>query len=480
VLPAMRQKRKLGRGGRDGMVKLGYWRWAGVGLILGLCLCPAMAPAQSQTDSQAKASASGQDQAANQSQNQQSGSQDQQNMPDAPSASRPAQPFPTGNTLPSAPRPQPDTGSSTSLPAGKTVPVEQPPGATATQPPPPQPKITPVPPTGPPNLPTNPGEKLYTLTANVNFVVVPVTVKDDNGTMVEGLLPQDFAVYENGTKQRITFFTSDPFPLSAAVIIDTGVPSVAFSKVKQSLSALEGSFSQFDEISLYTYSNVVQRTLDFTAVNRKLDATLAMLRDREEGETGGPSFSGGPLNSSPTVNGLPVDQGAMAQAPPPRMSHVLNDALLEAAVDLSKRKRDRRKVIFIISDGRDIDSTASYREVLKFLLSHNISVYAVAVSGSAIPVYRTAERIHVPGLGRSNILPKYAAATGGQVFPAFTRKTIEDAYGELTREARNQYTIGYMSKATISSGYRDIEVRVDRPNLKIVTKYGYYPLPPGR
>jgi VWFA-related protein len=162
------------------------------------------------------------------------------------------------------------------------------------------------------------------------------------------------------------------------------------------------------------------------------------------------------------------------------MSHVLNDALLQAALELSKRAPTRRKVIFIISDGREIDSTASYREVLKFLLSHNISVYAVEVSGSAIPGYRTAERVHLPLMGNSNILPKYAAATGGQVYPAFTRRTIENAYGELTREARNQYTIGYTARTTVSSGYRDIEVRVDRPNLKITAKYGYYPLPPGR
>jgi VWFA-related protein len=358
--------------------------------------------------------------------------------------------------------------------------VEQPPTTAAPQPPPPKPEITTVPAGRAPRGPTNPQDQLYTYTTNVNFVVVPVTVKDDSGHLVPGLLTRDFSVYENGVKQQIKFFTSDPFPLSAAVIIDTGVPSVAFRKVKESLSALEGAFSQFDEVSLYTYSNVVQRMLDFTAINKKVDGTLAMLRDSEEGETGGVPFTGGPLNSRPTINGLPVDQGAMAQLPPPRMSHVLNDALLEAAVDLSKRKRDRRKVIFIISDGREWQSTASYREVLQFLLTHNISVYAVAVSGSAIPGYSTAEKLHVPGLGRSNILPKYAAATGGQVYPAFTRKTLEQAYSELTREARNQYTLGYTTKATLSSGYRDIEVRVDRPNLKVTAKYGYYPLPPGR
>lgn len=456
------------------MVELGKWRWTGITLLLiGLCLGPLMAAAQSRTASAQEQSGSDAS-----SQSQPPSGQGQQNIPDAPSASRPAQPFPGGNKLPSAPQPQPGASKPT-LPPIANTPVEEPPSPAEEPAAAGQPKITPMPPGGASNVPSNPNEQLYTLTKTVNFVVVPVTVKDDYGRMVEGLLSKDFSVYESGVKQQIKFFTSDPFPLSAAVIIDTGVPSVAFSKVKESLTTLEGAFSQFDEVSLYTYSNVVQRTLDFTAVNKRVDATLAMLKDTEEGETGGVPFTGGPLNSSPTVNGLPVDQGAIASVPPPRMSHVINDALLQAAVELSKRAPTRRKVIFIISDGREIGSTASYREVLKFLLSHNISVYAVAVSGSAIPGYRTAERVHLPLLGSSNILPKYAAATGGQVYPAFTRKTLENAYGDLTREARNQYTIGYSTRATVGSGYRDIEVRVDRPNLKITAKYGYYPLPPG-
>jgi VWFA-related protein len=452
------------------MVKAGNWSWVGV-MVVTMVLCcgswAARGQAQSESQQQQPSTASGS--------SSQSGSQDQQNIPDAPSAGRQPQPFPGGKKLPSAPQPQP--GAAPQLPSMTSMPVEQP---AAQTPPSPQPKITTVPAGSVPRAPLDPRDQLYTLRKDVNFVVVPVTVKDDYGRMVEGLLPKDFSVYENGVKQAISYFTSDPFPLSAAVIIDTGVPSTEFRKVKESLTALEGAFSQYDEVSLYTYSNVVQRMLDFTAVNRKVDGTLAMLRDTEEGETGGVPFTGGPLNSSPTVNGLPVDQGAMAQLPPPRMSHVLNDALLQSAVDLSKREVTRRKVIFIISDGREWQSTASYREVMKFLLTHNISVYAVSVSGAAIPGYSTAEKLHIPGLGRSNILPKYTAATGGQVFPAFTRQTIEKAYGELTREARNQYTIGYTTKATVSSGYRDIEVRVDHPNLKITAKYGYYPLPPGR
>lgn len=458
------------------MVKPGTWRWVGITLVtVGLYLGPAPG-LQSQTNSQQQPAASSSPQSGNQSQP--AADQDQQNIPDAPSASRPAPTFPGGKPLPSTPQPQPGAAPGPQIPPVTTTPVEEPPSITA----PPQPEITTVPPGSAPDVRTNSHDQLYTLQKNVNFVVVPVTVKDDSGHLVSGLLLKDFSVYENGVKQDVKFFTSDPFPLSAAVIIDTGVPSVAFRKVKESLTALEGAFSQYDEVSLYTYSNVVQRMLDFTAINKKVDGTLAMLKDTEEGETGGVPFTGGPLNSSPTVNGLPVDQGAMAQVPPPRVSHVLNDALFQAAVELGKRNPARRKVIFIISDGREIDSTASYREVMQFLLTHNISVYAVTVSGSAIPGYKTAEKVHIPlvNAGYSNILPKYAGATGGQVFPAFTQKTLELAYAELTREARNQYTLGYTAKATLGGGYRDIEVRVDHPNLKVTAKYGYYPLPPGR
>lgn len=456
------------------MVKVSKGSWIGITLVV-IALCSGLlgTEARSQTTQTNQPAGSSQSNA----QNQPAASQDQQNVPDAPSASRAQQPFPSAKQLPSAPQPQPDTPPR-QLPPITNTPVEEPPAEAP--PPPPHPEITTVPAGGAPNVPSSARDQLYTFTTNVNFVVVPVTVKDDSGTLVQDLVLNDFSVYENGMKQQIKFFTSDPFPLSSAVVIDTGVPNVAFSKVKESLTALEGAFSKFDEVSFYTYSNVVQKVLDFTAINRKVDSTLAMLKDTEEGETGGVPFSGGPLNSRPTINGLPVDQGAMAQIPPARVSHVLNDALLQAAVDLSKRKADRRKVIFIISDGLDMDSNASYRDVLKFLLTHNISVYAVEVGGSAIPGYSTAEKVHIPGLGRSNILPKYAAATGGQAFPAFTRKTLENAYGELTREARNQYTLGYTTRATVSSGYRDIEVRVNRPNLKITAKYGYYPLPPGR
>ncbi|HVH88053.1 MAG TPA: hypothetical protein VM912_15105, partial [Terriglobales bacterium] len=125
-------------------------------------------------------------------------------------------------------------------------------------------------------------------------------------------------------------------------------------------------------------------------------------------------------------------------------------------------------------------SRASYADVLKVLLTNKIAVYAIGVGSAAIPVYRRLEQINILGTGNSNILPKYANATGGEVFSEFTRDAIESAYAQVTLVARNQYTLGYYTQATLADNYRDIEVRVDRPGLVVTAKHGYYPLPPGR
>jgi VWFA-related protein len=180
------------------------------------------------------------------------------------------------------------------------------------------------------------------------------------------------------------------------------------------------------------------------------------------------------------VNGVPVQTGTPRMINPPKEAHVLNDAIVAAAIDLRKRDRSRRKVIFIISDGREYGSNASYSDTLRVLLSTGIQVYGVAVEGSAIPGYGQLQKLHVPltgsRLGYSNILPKYASATGGEIYSGFSRDAIEDVYARTLGDARNQYTLGYLTHSTPSSTHREIEVRVARPDLKVTAKEGYYPV----
>jgi VWFA-related protein len=321
---------------------------------------------------------------------------------------------------------------------------------------------------------------VFKISSNVNQVIVPVMVKDNNGRMVNGLLSRDFVIFEDGKKQNLNFFTTDPFALSVAILFDVGMPDVAVQKVNQTFNALEGAFSQFDEVSLYTYSSSVSKAADFAAVGKRLTAALDNLK-YVTGRNNGPPVTSGPLGpQGPIINGVPMDQSSPRVVTPPKESRVLNDALVAAAMDLSKRDRSRRKVIFVISDGREARSNASYRDTMRVLLSNGIMVYGVALEGSAIPGYGQLQKLHVPltgsRLGYSDILPRYASATGGEIFSGFSRDAIETTYAGALGEARNQYTLGYVTHATPSNTHREIEVRVSRPDLKISAKEGYYPV----
>jgi VWFA-related protein len=418
-----------------------------------------------------------------------------EDIPDAPSATRPIPPPEPpsprpGATAPSAdddiPLAPPSTAgeSSSAGTSGSTeLPRSAPDSTTAKPAPPPMPPVRTVP-AGSVPKDQETGQDLYTIPVNVNLVLVPVMVTDRDGRLISGLQPRDFSVLEGGQPQKLKFFTSDPFPLSAAVVFDTGIADVGLKKVQETLSALQGAFSQFDEVGVYTYSSTVGRVNDFSTVTKELTVALNEVKSYS-GENNGPPVTSGPLGpQGPMINGLPIDTPVTPVSTPPRVAHVLNDAILFAARDLSKRDRARRKIIVVISDGREQGSTASYADTLKVLLTQNITVYAVGVEGAAIPIYDRLQRIHLPKtgkvLGYSDILPKYVSATGGgTVHGELAQADIEKAYARAIGDARNQYTLGYTSRPGIG-GYRQIEVRVRRADVKVYAKDGYYPLPAPR
>ena len=393
-----------------------------------------------------------------------------QDVPDAPSAAQP--PAPSDNLS------FPEPGSSTTRPT--PGPGNQPPGSPRSEenpaPPPAMPPVATIPPGSAPRQQNDSQDQLYKLVVTTNFVQVPVTVKNRDGQLVDGLLPRDFAVYENGKKQELKFFSSDPFALSVAIVLDLGMPDVAVQKINQTYSALVGAFAPYDEVALYTYSSTVSQVRDFNGINAKLTAVLNQLKT-ERGHNNGPPVVGGPMGASgPVINGVPAGGPPINPVyTPPKESHVLNDAILRAALDLRSRDRTRRKIIFVISDGRESGSKASYSDVLRYLLTNDIQVKAVAVEASAIPGYKQLERIHLPFTGYGDLLPKYASATGGGVVPSeYSRNAIEAIYADVIGEARNQYTLGYTPQ-TRGAGRREIEVKIFRPNLLIFAKDGYYP-----
>jgi len=324
----------------------------------------------------------------------------------------------------------------------------------------------------------------YLIKVPVNVVSVPVTVKDANGRLFDGLTASNFSVYEDGVKQKITFFSSDPFPVSAAIIIDVSMSESAMSKIRDTLGSLAGAFSQFDELSIYTYGNTVRQRQDFlAALGDTTTRTLTRVK-QIQGTTDGPAVYN-PMTVGPTVNGQVFDPGVQrnpVELAPPKESEpskVLNDAILRAAMDLGRRKKARRRVIMVLSDGQERGSHANYRDVLRVLLTNDVSVYGVETDVAALPGYQKMSKLRIPGQGYMNILPRYASATGGEVFTGFRRQAVEAAYGNAMEQARSQYTLSYQTAATKSSQYRKIEVRVSGygTGLKVYARDGYYPVP---
>ncbi len=315
----------------------------------------------------------------------------------------------------------------------------------------------------------------------VNFVQIPFTVKDSRGQLVPGLHARDVQVYENGLRQQIRLFTVDPLPLSVALVIDQSVTFDTMKKINASLSALQGAFTPYDEVSIFTYNNGVNQQTSFTGA-QSTRLTYALERSKAPGRE--PNMAmGGPLSQTTVKNNLPVDPntngnnsaGVIFQTPE-REYHTLNDAILTAAETVAKAGKGRRRVIYVISDGKEYGSKAKQKEVIRFLQTNQIAVYGTLVGDSAIAGLGFLDRIHLPLQMRDDVLPHYADATGGQCDPEFRPQGIQNSFAKLAEQVRIQYTVGYYSHEPFIDGkFRSVDVRVLRPNLDVIAKKGYYP-----
>jgi VWFA-related protein len=191
----------------------------------------------------------------------------------------------------------------------------------------------------------------------------------------------------------------------------------------------------------------------------------------------------GPLAHDQVINNMPIDGVADNGHLPGTMSftapkeyHTLNDAILEAAKSVATAPRGRERIVYVISDGKEYGSKAKQKEVIRFLLTNHIEVWATQVGDSALKGMGFVDRIHIPLTMRDDILPKYTAQTGGQFDSEFRPRGIEEAFSQITAEIRGQYTIGYNThESPYNETYRKTEIRVLRPDLTIIAPDGYYP-----
>lgn len=267
----------------------------------------------------------------------------------------------------------------------------------------------------------------------VNLVRLLATVKDANGAPLAGLNKADFTIFDNGVKQEISVFERHTAqPLSVAVMIDISGSTAKELKyevesVQKFLSALFGEGNPEDTAALYSFNWQVVRDVPYA---RKLSALENGLRK------------------------LKAEAGTS-----------LYDAIFLAAADIEERPG--RHVMVLITDGGDTISSKNFHDAMESVHRADAVVYPVLV----MPITNDAGR----NIGGENALTQIARSTGGRMF-AVGADTLDTVFAEILRDLRTQYLLGYYPKnvGTTKNRFHKLELKVSRPELRVVTRTGYY------
>ncbi len=301
------------------------------------------------------------------------------------------------------------------------------------------------------------GPDKFTIRVQTNFVEVPFTVKDKSGKLVPGLTWRDVRIYENGLRQQMATYSVDPWPMSVAIVIDQSLTVDNMAKVNAAMAALSDAFSPYDEVAVFTYNNGPQMRTDFTAgqsprLNFVLETSKTTGREPMAG-LGGPMAQGIVKNDQQFDPNTSTNRNrASMTINPPREVHTLNDAILAAAIATSKAGKGRRRVVYVISDGKEYGSQAKYKDVVKYLQQNKVAVYGTLVGDSSLPVVGYLDKIHLPLMMKDNLLPAYASETGGYFDAEFRQKGIETSFSGSPKRLGISTRLGITRTSRLSMG----------------------------
>jgi len=259
-------------------------------------------------------------------------------------------------------------------------------------------------------------------TSGVNLVEVYATVTDRQGEPVTGLAASNFAVSEDGTRQAITAFAAGEFPLAIAI-------------------GLDRSFSMADKSNRLGVAKAAART--FVGALRQTDQVMVVA-------IGGEIEVASPLTTDHAAVLAAIDRlDAWGTTP-------LYDAAL-SALDTIQSARGRRALV-LLSDGTDRYSDTAAADLVDQARRRDVLIYPIALGRARPPVFA-----------------ELAAATGGRSFHTPEPRDLAPAMTAIARELRFQYLLGYVpSGAANEAGWHAIDVSVDRPDVRVRAREGYF------
>lgn len=331
-------------------------------------------------------------------------------------------------------------------------------------------------------------EQRLRFVGEVREVVVPVTVCDSRGNLLNGLQANQFHVMDNGKKQAIHVEISyEPISMVIAVQANAGVESILpqVRRIPEVLNQL--IIGDTGKAAVLAFDHRMQLLQPFTNDADKIDTAIGRIQ-------AGSSTSR------------------------------LTDAIGEAVRLLSSEPRNNRRVVLLISETRDLGSESKKREVLLSAEISNVEVYAIdmsrfveAISGKSrkvprpdpqpptqkqgrMPAFVPAEPTSVEatfGLNgqRAEFIPLLkevlrdihdvfvdnpvelmTKGTGGKEYSFMRQRGLEEALEDLAGALHNQYTITYMPDNRDVSGFHDIEVTLTGVSrgAKVRARPGYW------
>lgn len=303
----------------------------------------------------------------------------------------------------------------------------------------------------------NPGD---VISVNTTEVMIPVTVRDSTGRLVEALTRNDFRVFEDGGQQPLSDLALRQVPVDVVLMVD------ASSSVAQNLDdfrkAAEGFAARLapdDRLSLIKFDDRIELLLDWTKSRYQLRRALSRVE--------------------------------------PGMFTRFNDALTLAAKDQFGANTSSRHAVIVLTDGIDSGrGTTSLESALQALLQAQVTVYVVsntqisraekltqldALNGNdaasrfnQLKIQDLREGIRVIDQSEIN-LDQLTAATGGKLYKPLSFADLEATYAEVADELRHQYAIYYtpMNKRR-DGGFRRVRVETVNPTYKTHTRVGYF------
>jgi VWFA-related protein len=297
-----------------------------------------------------------------------------------------------------------------------------------------------------------------TIVRNVNLVDILFSVVTKREKLVTDLLKDNFKVFDDGVPQDITSFSQPTdLPLRIGMVLDTSNSIRDRLKFEQD-AAIDFLFNALrrgrDQAFLMTFDDGPQLIKSFTGDAGDLRDTI--LKQRAGGGTS------------------------------------LYDAVYAASEELLNRSPlppgpnpDVRRVLVVISDGDDNSSSRSRGAAVEMAQRAGVIIYSISTSTEWVSVdeehdpSKQINRKFQKGEG-DHVLEQLATETGGRAFFPYRVDDLGQSFLDIGDELRHQYALAYNPGGRAPDGrFHTIRIQVDRKDLIVRSRKGYYSLPVG-